>query len=101
MSPRAVALPTPGPAGLTDAEWALVRPRLPPQQPRSGRPRHDHRTVLSGILAVVRTDRAWRAMPREYGKWERAYQRYRLWRASGLWQRILAVLGEGGGGAAG
>ena len=25
-------------------------------------------------------------MPREYGKWETAYKRYRLWRDTGLWQ---------------
>jgi transposase len=31
-------------------------------------------------------------MPTEYGKWETAYQRYRLWCATGLWRRILAEL---------
>jgi hypothetical protein len=31
----------------------------------------------------------------EYGTWETAYQRYRLWRATGLWPRILAVVPEG------
>ena len=69
-----------------------MAPLLPPQRPARGRPRHDHRTVLSGILAVVRTDRSWRAMPSEYGKWERAYKRYHLWCVSGLWRRILAAL---------
>jgi transposase len=34
-------------------------------------------------------------MPTEYGKWQTAYQRYRLWCASGLWQRIVAALPEG------
>ncbi len=92
-TPRAVSPPAPPPAGLTDAAWAAVAPLLPPQRPPRGRPRHDHRVVLSGILAVVRTDGSWRAMPREYGKWERAYKRYQLWCASGLWPRILAALG--------
>jgi hypothetical protein len=40
---------------LTDAEWHVVQPLLPPQQPARGRPRHDHRTVLAGILWVVRS----------------------------------------------
>jgi len=93
-APHEVSLPRPAPAGLTDTEWAAVAPLLPPQRPVRGRPRHDHRTVLSGILTVVRTDRSWRAMPREYGKWERAYKRYQLWCASGLWPRILAALGQ-------
>ncbi len=55
----------------------------------------DHRIVLGGILWVVRSGASWRAMPGEYGKWETAYKRYRLWRATGLWQRILAALPEG------
>jgi len=92
-APRAVSPPPLPPAGLTDAEWAAVAPLLPPQRPPRGRPPHDHRVVLSGILAVVRADSSWRSMPREFGKWERAYKRYQLWRASGLWQRILAALG--------
>jgi len=100
-TPRAVALSQPPPTGLSDDEWALVQPLLPPQKSRLGRPRHDHRTVLSGILAVVRGDGSWRAMPTEYGKWERAYKRYRLWRARGLWPRILAALGAEGAEAGG
>ena len=95
-APRAMALPPLPDTGLTDAEWAQVRPLLPPQRSRVGRPRHDHRTVLNGIVAVVHGDRSWRAMPPQYGKWERAYKRYQLWCASGLWERILAALGQDG-----
>jgi hypothetical protein len=92
---RAAPPPAPVDAGLTDAEWRRVAPVLPPQKPTRGRPRHDHRTVLTGILWVVRSGAAWRAMPTTYGKWETAYRRYRLWRATGLWQRILEALPEG------
>ena len=92
---RAAPQSAAAPAWLTDAEWHLIQPLLPSQQPATGRPRHDHRTVLTGILWVVRSKASWRAMPQEYGKWETAYKRYRLWRASGLWQRILEALAEG------
>jgi len=77
---------------LTDAEWARLRPLLPPQRPRVGRPRHDHRLVLGGILWVVRNGASWRDMPLRFGKWERAYRRYRLWSDTGLWEQILSVL---------
>jgi len=33
-------------------------------------------------------------MPLEFGKWETAYKRYRLWHDSGLWQRLLAVIAD-------
>ena len=80
---------------MTDAEWGRIQPLLPSQKPTTGRPRHDHRTVLAGILWVVRSDASWRAMPQKYGKWETAYKRYQLWCAIGLWPRILAQLTPG------
>jgi len=78
---------------LTDAEWEQVRLVLPPQRPRTGRPRHDHRTILSGILTVVGTELSWREIPEEYGKWATAYKRYRLWCDEGRWPHIVAALG--------
>lgn len=84
-------------AELTAAEWDAVRALLPPQRPPVGRPRHDHQTVLAGIVWVVRTQGSWRDLPREFGKWETAYKRYRLWRDTGLWPRIVAALGLAGG----
>ncbi len=93
---RAAPPPAAAEAELTDAEWCRIQPLLPPQKPTTGRPRHDHRTVRAGILWVVRSDASWRAMPTEYGTWETAYQRYRLWCATGLWSRILAELAPRG-----
>jgi hypothetical protein len=96
--PPARAAPPPAIAAgveLTDAAWRLVQPLLPPQKATTGRPRHDHRTVLGGILWVVRSGASWRSMPTECGKWETAYKRYRLWCATGLWQLIVAALPEG------
>ena len=86
--------PPRGPAELTDPEWELVRPLLPPQRPPTGRPRHDHRTILSGIVWVMRTRSSWRDLPLEFGKWETAYKRYRLWQDAGLWPRLLELLGD-------
>jgi hypothetical protein len=92
---RAAPPPPAAAAGLTDGEWHRVVSRRPPQQPTTGRPRHDHRTVLAGILWVVRSKASWRAMPQEDGTWETADQRDRLWCASGLWPRIVAALPAG------
>ena len=81
-------------AKLTDEQWALVRPLLPPQTGGVGRPPNDHRIVLGGILWVARTGSSWREMPEEYGNWEAAYRRHELWVKQGLWGRILRALGE-------
>jgi Putative transposase of IS4/5 family (DUF4096) len=77
---------------LTEAEWARLRPLLPPPRPPTGRPRHDHRTVLGGILWVIRNGASWRDMPAQFGNWDRAYRRYRLWRDTGLWERLVDTL---------
>jgi Putative transposase of IS4/5 family (DUF4096) len=93
-SPVAAVGPVGSKAGeLTVAEWEAVRPLLPPQRSLVGRPRHDHRTVLSGIVWVLRTRASWRALPPTCGKWETAYKRYRLWQATGLWQQLATALG--------
>ena len=81
-------------AYLTDEQWELVRPLLPPQRGAVGRPPLGHRMVLGGILWVARTGSSWREMPEEYGKWESSYRRHELWAKQGLWQRILRALGE-------
>jgi transposase len=64
------------------------------RKPPAGRPYNDHRTVLGGIMWVARTGSSWREMPEEFGKWESAYRRYKLWLRQGLWQPILEALGE-------
>lgn len=78
---------------LTDSEWERLRPLMPPQKPPTGRPRHDHRRVLAGILWVIGSDSSWRELPQEeFGRWRTVYSRYRKWRKEGLWQRIAEVL---------
>ena len=52
---------------LTDEEFAKLAPLLPPQKPRTGRPANDHRTVLEGIIWVLRTGAPWRDLPARYG----------------------------------
>ena len=68
------------------------QPLLPSRLPRAGRPGDDDRTVLGGILWVVRNRASWRDLPLRFGKWHRAYKRYRLWSDTGLWEPILNAL---------
>lgn len=93
VAPRSVAIALEE-AHLTEEQWVLVCPLLPPQRGGTGRPPDEHRAVLGGILWVARTGSSWREMPEDYGKWETAYRRQELWVEQGLWQRILRVIGE-------
>ncbi|GHO50452.1 hypothetical protein KSX_86150 [Ktedonospora formicarum] len=53
------------PSDLTDAEWAILEPLIPPERP-GGRPCDvDMRAILNGIFYVLRADCAWRMIPRD------------------------------------
>ncbi len=77
---------------LTDAQWERLRPLLPPQKPRAGRPANDHCTVLNGTLWILRTGSPWRALPGRYGSWKTVSSRFYRWQRAGIWDRILAEL---------
>jgi len=32
---------------LTDLQWKRLKPLLPPEKPRTGRPNHDHRRIAT------------------------------------------------------
>ena len=77
---------------LTNEQWDRLAPHLPPQRPVTGRPARDHRTVLNGILWVLRTGAPWRDLPERYGPWQTCYSRFRRWQQAGIWPAILAAL---------
>ncbi|MFH8630891.1 IS5 family transposase [Streptomyces lydicus] len=76
---------------LTNREWSLLEPHLPPLGGRGGR-WSDHRTVLNGILFRVRTGVPWRDLPERYGCWKTVYERHRRWSADGTWDRLLQAV---------
>jgi transposase len=77
---------------LTNEQWERLRPLLPPQRPRTGRPAHDHRRILNGMLWIDRTGAPWRDLPERYGKWQTVYSRFRRWQQAGVWDRLLRAL---------
>lgn len=80
---------------LSDAQWQLIAPHLPPPK-RMGRPRADDRKTLEGILWVLRSGARWQDVPREYGSPTTCWRRLKEWEESGvwetLWRAILSVL---------
>jgi putative transposase len=84
MSARRLAYTT----DLTDEEWQLLAPLLPPEK-AGGRPRtYPMREVLNGIQSVLRGGCAWRVMPHDLPHGQTAYQTFRAWRQNGTWLRI-------------
>lgn len=82
-------------AELSDDEWRKVEPLLPPRwrEGTRGRPCREHRTLLNGVLWVLRSGAAWRDLPVRYGPWQTAYMRFRRWRCEGRLREIVERLG--------
>ena len=77
---------------LTDAEWALIEPLMPKPQAR-GRPwAWPLREILNAIFYVLRGGIPWRLLPRDLPPKSTVYDRFSLWRDSGLFETINHAL---------
>jgi putative transposase len=80
------------PSDLTDEQWALIEPLLPPAKP-GGRPRKvDLREVLNTLLYQARTGCQWDYLPHDLVAKTTAYDYFARWHDDGTWQKILDAL---------
>jgi len=78
----------PYPSDLSDAEWQILKPLIPPAKP-GGRPRkHDMRDILNGIFYEIRSGCAWRMLPHDLPPWQTVYHYFRQWKGDGTWERM-------------
>lgn len=80
------------PSDMTDAEWALAEPFVPPAR-RGGRPRTaDMREVLNALLYVAASGCAWRLLPKCFPPVSTVRRYFYAWRNAGLFEAINTVL---------
>ncbi len=73
---------------MTDAEWDVIEPFLPPRKPL-GRPRTTRlREVVNAILYMARTGCQWRMLPKEFPPKSTVQGYFYGWRADGTLHRI-------------
>lgn len=81
---------------LTDEQWAVIEPLLPKTPEREdgkGRPRiHDDRSVLNGVLWILRTGATWADLPNMYPSSSTCYRRFSYWVKQGTMRNILETL---------
>jgi transposase len=80
------------PSDLTDAQWALVEPLLPPVR-TGGRPaKHPRRAIVDAILYVVRTGCSWRQLPADFPPWQTVYWYFVRWEEQRVTETMLKAL---------
>jgi putative transposase len=85
------------PSDLTDEQWAIVSPMLPPakQNPRGGRPRKvDMREVLNTLFYLNRSGCQWDMLPHDLLPKSTVYDYFAQWRDDGTWTRLVKALRE-------
>src|SRR3954469_547351 len=80
------------PSDLTDAQWALIEPHIPPVRP-GGRPRKtDMRDVADAIFYILRTGCQWRYLPGDLPPKSTAWRYFDRWRRDGILDTIHDLL---------
>ena len=78
---------------LSDEQWALIEPLIPP--PRSGGYTRtmDMRELVNAVLYVTKNGCQWRDLPHDFAPhWNTVYAYFEAWSGDGTWQRIYEAL---------
>src|SRR3954454_19074846 len=82
------------PSDLTDEQWALIEVMLPLPKWFGRQEVHPRRSIVDGILYVVRTGCSWRQLPVDFPPWQTVYWQFTQFNARGVTERILDELRE-------
>jgi transposase len=76
------------PSDLTDAEWALIAPLIPPGKSGGGKRTVDLREVVNGLMYILSTGCQWRALPKDLPPRSTVHDYLGLWSWDGTLDRI-------------
>ena len=79
---------------LSDKEWQIIEPLIPPAKP-GGHPRTvDMREVVNAIFYLLRTGCSWEMLPHDFPPYSTVYYYFRRWQKRGFWEQLNQVLRE-------
>jgi putative transposase len=73
---------------LSDDQYRLIKPFIPPPKPGGRRRTSDMRLMLDGLFYVVRTGCQWRHLPLAFPPWQTVYGYFRTFLTAGVWETI-------------
>ena len=80
------------PSDLTDEEWALIEPLIPPAKRGGGKRTVNLREVVNGLMYVLSTGCQWRAIPKDLPPRSTVHGYLDLWQWDGTLDRIHHAL---------
>jgi transposase len=80
------------PSDLTDEEWFLIEPLIPPAKRGGGKRRVNMREVVNGIMYVLSTGCQWRAIPKDLPPKSTLFDYLDLWNYDGALERMHHAL---------
>ncbi|MGC4013101.1 MAG: transposase [Luteolibacter sp.] len=80
---------------LIEPQWAVLEPLLPDDNTGPiGHPRVSRRTVLNGILWILRAGAQWADLPTRYGSCRTVHRRFQEWEQKGVMRILLRALAD-------
>jgi len=76
------------PSDLTEQQWALIEPLLPPPSTGGRQEKHSRREIVNAIFYLLRTGCSWRQLPTDFPPWETVYWHLKRCRADGTVDRV-------------
>lgn len=80
------------PSDLSDEEWALIEPLIPPAKRGGGKRRVNLREVVNALMYVLSSGCQWRAIPKDLPPKSTVYDYFDLWTWDGTLDRIHHAL---------
>jgi transposase len=80
------------PSDMTDAEWALIAPLIPPEKRHGRRREVVMREVVNAIFYVLSTGCQWRFLPKDLPPRSTVHDYFKLWEWDGTLERLHFTL---------
>lgn len=82
------------PSDLSDSEWKILEPLIPPAK-AGGRPREqDMREILNAIFYLLRAGCTWNMLPKDFPPKSTVFYYFNKWRKDATWKKINDALRE-------
>lgn len=82
------------PSDLSDLEWSIVKPLLPPVKNRGRKRETDLREIINAILYLLNEGCKWRSLPHDFPHWSTVRTYFDRWKRKRVWYQLNNVLRE-------